>query len=51
MGDHVFIGEKSVVSAAVIGNFVYIGKNCIIVSCILDTILILIFVKFSGQKM
>ncbi|XP_044748499.1 dynactin subunit 5 [Coccinella septempunctata] len=30
MGDHVFIGEKSVVCAAVIGNFVYIGKNCVI---------------------
>ncbi|RZC43146.1 dynactin subunit 5 [Asbolus verrucosus] len=30
MGDHVFVGERSVVSAAVVGSYVYIGKNCVI---------------------
>lgn len=32
MGDHVFVGENSVVSAAVIGSYVHIGKNVVIVS-------------------
>ena len=32
MGDHVFIGEDSIISAAVIGSYVYIGKNVVIVS-------------------
>ncbi|XP_044255064.1 dynactin subunit 5 [Tribolium madens] len=30
MGDHVFVGERSVVSAAVVGSYVYIGRNCVI---------------------
>ncbi|EGC31477.1 dynactin 25 kDa subunit [Dictyostelium purpureum] len=30
IGDHVFIGEGCVISAASIGSQVYIGKNCII---------------------
>ncbi|KAJ9599800.1 hypothetical protein L9F63_026349, partial [Diploptera punctata] len=30
MGDHVFVGERSVVNAAVVGSYVYIGKNCVI---------------------
>lgn len=32
MGDHVFVGENTVVNAAVVGSFVYIGKNVVIVS-------------------
>ncbi|CAG9125463.1 unnamed protein product [Plutella xylostella] len=28
MGDHVFIGENTVVNAAVVGSYVYIGKKC-----------------------
>lgn len=32
MGDHVFIGENTVVNAAVVGSYVYIGKNVVIVS-------------------
>lgn len=32
MGDHVFVGENTVVNAAVVGSYVYIGKNVVIVS-------------------
>lgn len=32
MGDHVFVGENSVVNAAAVGSYVYIGKNVVIVS-------------------
>lgn len=34
MGDHVFVGENTVVNAAVVGSYVYIGKNVVIVSLI-----------------
>ena len=30
IGDHVFIGEGSVVNAAVINSYVYVGKNVVI---------------------
>ena len=30
IGDHVFIGEGSIVNAAVVSSYVYIGKNVII---------------------
>lgn len=32
IGDHVTIGEGTIVQAANIGSFVSIGKNCVIVS-------------------
>lgn len=32
IGDHVHIGANTVVEAATIGNYVEIGKNCIIVN-------------------
>lgn len=32
IGDHVFIGEGAVVSAASVGSYVYIGKNAVVVS-------------------
>ena len=32
IGDHVTIGEGTIVQAATIGSFVTIGKNCVIVS-------------------
>lgn len=31
MGNHVFVGERAVVNAALVGSYVYIGKNAIIV--------------------
>lgn len=31
IGDHVTIGENSIIEAATIGSHVTIGKNCIIV--------------------
>ena len=30
IGDHVFIGEGSVINAAIVNSYVYIGKNCVI---------------------
>ena len=33
IGDHVFVGEGSVVEAALVGSYVHIGKGCVIVSC------------------
>ena len=32
IGDNVIIGEDSVINASSIGSFVYVGKNCVIVS-------------------
>lgn len=31
IGDHVFIGEESIVQAASVGSYVYIGKDAVIV--------------------
>lgn len=33
IGDHVFVGEGTVVEAALIGSYVHIGKDCVIVRC------------------
>nr|VZI48949.1 unnamed protein product [Spirometra erinaceieuropaei] len=30
IGDHVFIGEDSIINAAQIGSYVHIGKNCVV---------------------
>jgi len=37
MGNHVFVGERAVVNAALVGSYVYIGKNAIIVCVITFT--------------
>lgn len=39
IGDHVFIGENSVVSAADVGSYVYIGKNVVIVRILAEFII------------
>ena len=31
IGDHVFVGNDSIVKASQVGSYVHIGKNCIIV--------------------
>lgn len=31
MGDHVFVGERAVVNAAIVSSYIYIGKNAVIV--------------------
>lgn len=47
MGDHVFVGENTVVNAAVVGSYVYIGKNVVIVS--INNILHLILIFFPTE--
>ena len=32
IGEYVFVGENSFVQASLIGNHVYIGHNCVVVS-------------------
>lgn len=32
IGDNVYIGDGTVVNASAVGSYVYIGKNCVIVS-------------------
>jgi len=32
IGDHVYIEEDTIINAAQIGSYVYIGKNCVVVS-------------------
>lgn len=50
MGDHVFVGEKSIVNAAIVGNYVYIGKNCVIVSMSNCNLFVHIEFFFKGTK-
>lgn len=53
IGDHVFIGENSVISAASIGSYVYIGKNVVIVSktCLVSCYNVLMASTFLGSQM
>jgi len=34
IGDHVYIGEDTIVEAAQIGSCVHIGAQCVIVRCV-----------------
>ena len=34
VGDNTVIGDDTIVNATSIGAYVYVGKNCVIVSCI-----------------
>lgn len=33
IGDNVIIGENAIINASAIGSYVFIGRNCVIVSC------------------
>lgn len=50
IGDHVHIGEGSVVEAAQIGNCVTIGKNCIIVRFTLSYLSLLCLPRSEERK-
>ena len=50
MGDHVFVGESSIVNAASVGSYVYIGKNVVIVSVYFQDTFEPIFENITRQK-
>lgn len=50
IGDHVFIGEGSILSAASIGSYVYIGKNVVIVRIQLSPFGIEFLNIFQGRR-
>lgn len=37
IGDNVIIGENAIINGSAIGSYVYIGKNCVIVSLSLNS--------------
>lgn len=51
MGDHVFVGENSVVSAAMVGSYVYIGNNVVIVSILEYNFFLLQFLALCNAKL
>ena len=36
IGDNVIVGDNSILNASAIGSYVFIGKNCVIVSLVCD---------------
>lgn len=50
MGDHVFVGERAVVNAAIVGSYIYIGKNAVIVRIDISCANIRIYSYISTQR-
>jgi carbonic anhydrase/acetyltransferase-like protein (isoleucine patch superfamily) len=49
IGDHVFIGEGSIINAAVVNSYVYIGKDVVIVRKYVPTSILLFWPHSPGN--
>jgi len=46
IGDHVIVEENTIVSAAQVGSYVHVGKNCVIVS----TVYCVLYLNIAGLR-